>query len=163
MVCLLPKERPVADLRLGIIQTITEDIFARRTMVLSDRRLWLIEKQLFSHSISIVFLKDITAIEARHTLQWARCLFASLFMLAGLIIIVANVRPEHSLSLASSFWGSLICFIAALLLYLFAFTKSVFVYTTMKSIQFRLALTFSTKQIEAFVNSVQNAMSQYKN
>jgi hypothetical protein len=65
MIRLLPKEDPIADLQLGLIQTITEDMFTRRTMVLTNMRLWLFKKRLFSNTTSVVFLKDMTSIRFR--------------------------------------------------------------------------------------------------
>jgi hypothetical protein len=84
MISLLPDEKPIADLRLGLVQIISEDIFRRRTMVLTNRRLWLIEKRIFSNSASILFLRDITTVETKRTVNLIHCIGAALFSLWGL-------------------------------------------------------------------------------
>src|SRR5262245_19965427 len=169
MIRLLPEEEPIADLRLGLIQTITEDIFTGRTMVLTNKRLWLLKKRLFSNSTSVVFLKDITTIEARRTIELARAIVAVFFVLWGLsglfgsFVMIAQLgNREAGLAVGIACCLAIPLLSVGIWFALNVASNSVFIYTSMKPIQFRLALSFSTKQIEGFVNRVQSAMMHYK-
>jgi hypothetical protein len=166
---LLPNERPLADLRRGLLQTITEEIVGRRTMVLTNKRLWLIHRRLFSYSTTVVFLKDITSIEARRTFSIAHCIgaaFSLLFALGGVIGSLALLADDGMRALGPAAAGAGSCGLPLLALGVYSaltvVSNSIFINTSMKPIEFQLGLSLSMQRIEVFVNRVQSTMAQYK-
>jgi hypothetical protein len=164
LISLLPDEQPLADLRRGRLQTVSEEIVGRRTMVLTDKRLWLIHKRMLSFSTTVVFLKDITAIEAKRTIRGTYIAVAILYGFVGLILTAVaasgSIKKTEEAGLAGV--GGIVCLAIGVSCALGAVSNAVCIYTTMKPIEFRLTLRFPIRRIQSFVNEVQTAMSQFK-
>jgi hypothetical protein len=66
---LLDQEEVLADLRRGTLQKLTSDIFLKKTVVLTNKRLVLVNNRLGSFSKQYIFLKDVQGLSSQRFLN----------------------------------------------------------------------------------------------
>jgi hypothetical protein len=149
---LLEDEGVIAELRRGKIQRLTDDVLLKRTIVLTNQRLVLIERKLGSFAKQYIFLKDIQGVRSfRHfRLLWLLLILGC----AALVIAQASITSitEHPLLwVVGAGIGSLMMW-----------RNAISIATTTDTVLFTLELSFDTGKADTFVNAVQAAAANQK-
>lgn len=158
---LLDQEEVLADLRRGTLQKLTSDIFLKKIVVLTNKRLVLVNNRLGSFSKQYIFLKDVQGLSSQRFLNlWALIPAAafgvvSILQLAGVFDV--SPRSVGDRLPAVALWG-VICGILAL----FVKANRVRISTMTDNIFFNLERGFDTGRADGFVDLVQVEMDRLK-
>jgi hypothetical protein len=169
MINFLEGEEPLADLRHGAIQRITDDIFSLKTIILTNKRLIMIVQRLGSFNKKFIFLKDVTSLESVRVLNIPLLIATICMGLIGLIImnsaLGAQVAVAHRVRGEGINPGTilgLIMLVCAGLTALAIKKNALRISTQSENIDFMLEKNFSTDLVDNFIDRTQVEIDKLK-
>jgi len=161
MLQLLEKEEVIADLRRGLIQRITDDILGLKTVILTNKRLILINKKMGSFQKKYIFLKDVQSIESLRSFNIA-ALIASIISFIVLISMLSSSSPSSTPESVIKTGIEFVCLLFGVVL-IFSLRTNVFrISTTTEDIDFILTRSISTTRLEPFIELAQIEINKQK-
>jgi hypothetical protein len=148
---LLDQEGVLADLRRGTLQKLTSDIFLKKTVILTNKRLVLVHNRLGSFSKQYIFLKDVQGLSSQRFLNlWTLILAAALGAMSVLAFATNRLAPAA------------ICAVLAAIFALYVKENRIRISTMTDNIFFDLERGFDLSRADKFVDLVQVEMDRLK-
>ena len=150
---LLDGEAPVADLTKGGIQRVSEDLFLAKNMILTNKRLVLVNRRLGTYEKQYLFLKDITGLESKRIVDIGGIVVGLVFFLGAVPFLLAGKAwPVIGVAL----------FLGGLSLLLGCVRSGIRISTTTENYFFPLARTFSPGRADSFLDLVTRETARQK-
>ena len=159
MIQLLEKEEVRADLRRGLIQRLTNDLWQLRTIILTNQRLALIVKRLGSFEKQYIFLKDVQGIASSRSLSIGALLALCVTVPLAVVGIWAQTQSSFG---AERVVISLAATIASIVLLLNLKSNVIRISTMTEDISFRLDKKLGTDSADRFVELAQKEIAHQK-
>jgi hypothetical protein len=152
MINLLEGEEVIADLRQGSVQRLSDDLFLKKTIILTNKRLILVRKKFGAFEKQYIFLKDVSSLISirKYNLQ----------ILLGIIILVT--LSVLSINGGNISVGSLFA-VVALTSVIALWDHKIVVSTGTMNIFYTLEKRFDTKLADHFIEICQVEINKYKN
>ena len=150
----LDGEAIIADLRRSVAQRLTDNPFRARNMILTNKRLIVVDKRLGSFKKEYVFLRDLQGVTSYRKLKIGLLLFIIALALFGTAVLIASDADHKPIGLISL----LLCLLLGL-----SVRKSLLrVSSIATTIDFDLGLRFSLRKADRFVHIVQSHVAVAK-
>jgi hypothetical protein len=149
MIELLEGEQIVADLRKGVMQRMTEDVFLKSTLLLTNKRLVLVKKKLGAFSKQYIFLKDIQGLSSQRAFNLWLVIPAILVLALGVthLIVGHNERDLQKVAAVELIVAAILAFLSV--------GYRIRISTTSDNVFFRLERGFGMERADKFIGAVQ--------